>query len=178
MKRHYLKVGDKSSENGTITDGNPGMTHQGVQLAFLGSSVSCPACNSVGKIVAKGPRWPGDLMGKQAAFDGDFCVCKCEPHPVMIASQSDMYQSFETHELGAMGYAPNGKTFEEEANAHDQHFRIINSDGEPVEGLSYMLKSSDGQTIQGVTSSAGITQLVSADSAHEVQFLLHTVEAD
>jgi uncharacterized Zn-binding protein involved in type VI secretion len=175
MKRHYLKVGDKSSKDGTISEGIPGMTHEGTELAFVGASVSCPSCNSVGKIIPAGPRWPGDLMGMQAAFDGDICACKCQPHPVMIASQSDMYQSFESHELGELGFAPSGKTLEDEANAHDQHFRVINSDGEPVEGFPYRLKSSDGQAIQGVTSADGVTELVASDSARQVDFLLHVM---
>jgi hypothetical protein len=113
-------------------------------------------------------------MGKSPAFDGDICACKCQPNPVMIASQSDMHQDFESQALDTMGFAPSGKTFEEEANAHDQHFCIVNSDGVPIEGLPYMLKSADGQTVQGFTSSDGTTELISADAAHGVQFLLHT----
>lgn len=173
MRRSYLKVGDRSSVGGTVVEGVPNTTHHGTELTFVGAQVTCPACKSVGRIVPKGPRWPGSMMGKEPALEGDICVCKCDPPPVMIASQSTMYESFESHQLSSMGFGSSGQPLEHEAKTHDQHFRIINSDGEPVEGLPYLLKSADGKTVQGTTLANGKTELVSANDAHEVEFLLH-----
>lgn len=84
MKRSYLKIGDRSSAGGTAVEGIPLMTHHGKELTFVGATVVCPSCKSDGKIVARGPRWPGDLMGKHVALEGDVCSCKCYPPPVMI----------------------------------------------------------------------------------------------
>jgi uncharacterized Zn-binding protein involved in type VI secretion len=173
LKRSYLKVGDKSSVSGTVVEGIPDTTHHGTELTFVGAAVACPACKTVGHIVAKGPRWPGSMMGKEPALEGDICVCKCDPPPTMLASQSDMFESFESHQLASMGYTDTGDPIEHASKAYDQHFRIINSDGEPVEGLPYLLKSSDGTTVQGVTLANGKTELLSANDAHEVQFLFH-----
>jgi uncharacterized Zn-binding protein involved in type VI secretion len=110
MRRSYLLQGDKSSVDGVVTEGISGMSNNGVPLAFVGAAVSCPACNTTGHIVASGPRWPGDVMGKQAALDGDLCACHCLPQPTMIASNPTMGQSFETNELAAMGYHSDGST--------------------------------------------------------------------
>ncbi|MBN3823974.1 PAAR domain-containing protein [Burkholderia sp. Ac-20384] len=173
MRRSYLKIGDKSSVGGIVIDGIPGMTHGGTELTFLGAKVQCPACQSLGIITARGPRWPGSMMGKERALENDLCVCKCSPPPVMIASQSEIFEEFEGGALASMGFAENGESIQHALNEYDQHFRIINSDGEPVEGLPYLLKSADGTIVKGVTSTAGITELVSANDAHEVQFLLH-----
>lgn len=173
MNRSYLKVGDKSSAGGTVVEGIARTTHNGTELTFVGAQVSCPACKSVGRIVPTGPRWPDSWMEKQAALEGDICACKCEPPPVMIASQSDMFESYEGHELASMGYTAAGESIEHATKAYDQHFRIINSDGEPVEGLPYVIKSADGTAVQGVTLANGKTELLSAHDAHEVQFLLH-----
>lgn len=178
MRRSYLKVGDKSSAGGTVIEGVPLTTHHGTELTFLGAHVICPACKSTGRIVQKGPRWPGSMMGKEPALEGDICVCKCDPPPVMIASQADMYESFDGQALASMGYASNGRPLEHESKTHDQHFRIINSDGEPVEGLPYLLKSADGKTVQGTTLANGKTELVFANEAHEVQFLLHVMRGE
>lgn len=148
MKRSYLKIGDKSSAGGVVAEGIPLMTHHGTNLTFVGASVSCPACHSTGKIVAKGPRWPGDLMGKQAALEGDVCACKCYPLPVMLASQSDMTMSFESHELAGMGFAANGSSLtEKEASEHWIKF-ALNEKGS-CEGLGCRAHFADGSVERG-----------------------------
>ena len=76
-----------------MLDGIPSMFHYDTPLTFLGARVSCPACKSIGRIVARGPRHPDDFMGHEPALDGDICVCKCHPAPIMISSQCDMFQS-------------------------------------------------------------------------------------
>ncbi|WP_269504010.1 PAAR domain-containing protein [Burkholderia sp. IMCC1007] len=108
MKRNYLRVGDHSSTGGTVVDAIPTMSCEGVGLTFVGAKVTCPACKQIGVIVAEGPRWPGDLMGHQAALEGDKVVCGCSPRPTMIASQSDMFQSFESDVLHDMGFTAAG----------------------------------------------------------------------
>jgi hypothetical protein len=94
----------------------------------------------------------------------------------MIASQSVMFESFEGGALATMGFAANGEPLGHAFNGYNQHFQILNSDGEPVEGLPYLLKSADGTAVKGTTSSAGLTDLVSANSAHGVQ--LHIVRGE
>lgn len=178
MQRSYLKVGDKSSAGGTVIEGIPGATYDGVELTFLGAKVQCPACKSTGVIAARGPRWPGSMMGKDRALENDICACKCSPPPTMIASQTVMFESFEGDALASMGFAANGDLIQHVASSYDQHFRIINSDGEPVEGLPYLLNSADGTTLKGTTSANGATDLMSADAMHEVQFLLHVVKGE
>lgn len=150
MKRSYLKIGDKSSAGGTVVEGIPLMTHHGKELTFVGATVICPACKSDGHIVAKGPRWLGDLMGKHAALEGDICSCKCYPPPVMIASQSDMTMSFESHELASMGYGPSGKALSEEPASDSDHWiRFALSDKGSCEGLRCRAHFSDGSVEEG-----------------------------
>ncbi|MFL9987652.1 PAAR domain-containing protein [Paraburkholderia sediminicola] len=148
MKRSYLKLGDKSSAGGTVMEGIPLMNHDGTELTFVGATVTCPACKDSGHIVAKGPRWPGDLMGKQAALEGDVCACKCYPLPVMLASQSDMTMSFESHELAGMGFAANGSSLtEKEASEHWIKFALNEKGG--CEGLGCRAHFADGSIEHG-----------------------------
>jgi len=112
MRRSYLKSGDHSSVGGVVVEGMPFMLHHGTPVAFIGAQVTCPACKSVGYIAPRGPHLPDDLMGKHAALDGDICVCKCNPPPVMISSQDDMFQFFTAEDLSAQGYGPTGAPLE------------------------------------------------------------------
>ncbi|PRZ45366.1 PAAR domain-containing protein [Paraburkholderia fungorum] len=154
MKRSYLKIGDKSSAGGTVVEGIPLMTHHGKELTFVGATVVCPACKSSGQIVAKGPRWPGNLMGKHAALEGDICSCKCYPPPVMIASQSDMTMSFESHELASMGFGPSGNSLSEDSVSDSEHWiRFALSDKGSCEGLRCRAHFSDGSVEEGVFDS-------------------------
>lgn len=101
MRRGYLLVGDQSTAGGTIVEGIDGASNNGRQISFIGAAVNCPACDSTGHIVASGQRWPGSMMGKQAALDGDLCQCKCTPPPRMIASDMSMGQTFESSSAAA-----------------------------------------------------------------------------
>lgn len=103
MRRNVLLQGDKSSAGGVVTQGIQGTFNNGVPLAFLGATVSCPACNTTGCIVPTGPRLVGDLMGKRVALDGDLCACRCSPQPTMRASSSGIAQTFDVGALAGLG---------------------------------------------------------------------------
>lgn len=152
MRRSYLKVGDKSSAGGTVIEGIPLTTHYGTELTFLGAQVYCPACKSTACIVQKGPRWPGSMMGKEPALEGDICVCKCDPPPVMIASQSDMYESFDGNALASMGYGPTGNYLTDEP-ASEHWIRFALKDAGSCEGLRCRAHFADGSVEDGVFDS-------------------------
>lgn len=153
MRRNYLKVGDKSSAGGTVVDGVPQTTHHGTELTFLGAQVVCPACKSTGRIVQKGPRWPGTMMGKEPALEGDICVCKCDPPPVMISSQNTMYESFDSHALASMGYGPAGN-YLADVPASEHWIRFAIKDAGSCEGLRCRAHFADGSVEEGVFDSA------------------------
>ncbi len=45
--------------------------------------------HSIGRIGPDGTRPANDLVGRQRALEGDFCLCACSPKPTLIASQKD-----------------------------------------------------------------------------------------
>ena len=148
MKRSYLKVGDRSSAGGTVIEGITLMTHRGIQLTFVGAKVTCPSCKSTGQIVGKGPRWPGVLMGKQAALEGDVCACDCYPSPVMLASQTNMTMNFESHELAGMGFSPNGSSLAEKPIS-EYWIKFALNEKNNCEGLGCRAYFSDGSIEHG-----------------------------
>jgi uncharacterized Zn-binding protein involved in type VI secretion len=60
----------------------------GRPVAYQGDAVWCPKCDTTGKIVCIGERLPnrGD-DGREQALSYDWCLCKCEPKPLLVPSQ-------------------------------------------------------------------------------------------
>ncbi|WP_071764020.1 PAAR domain-containing protein [Burkholderia ubonensis] len=167
MRRYFIRVGDKTTAGGTVLDGVPNNTHDGVPVSYEGARIHCPACNSEGHAQKVPPYWPMSMMGKEALLDGDLCICKCDPPPTLIASQGDRFMSFES-QSGTVGSGASWSAQSANVMTHDQHFRIINSDGTPVEGLRYRLQVDGEQDIVGQTGAAGKTQLARSNSAKTV----------
>ncbi|CAH2779051.1 MAG: hypothetical protein CBARDMAM_1019 [uncultured Caballeronia sp.] len=92
------------------------------------------------------------MMGKEQALEGDLCVCKCDPSPVMIASQTDNSQSFESHHLAQMGYGPSGNYLADE-RASEHWIRFSLKDKGSCEGLRCRAHFSDGPVEEGVSNS-------------------------
>ncbi|REE18916.1 PAAR motif-containing protein [Paraburkholderia sp. BL6669N2] len=170
MRRLYLKVGDKSSAGGTVIEGVPSATHHGTALTFVGAQVICPACRITGHIGQKGPRWPGRIMGKDPALEGDICMCRCDPHPVMIASQDTMSQSFDSHALASMGYGLGNDALAEVApGAHWIRFAV--KDAGSCEGLRCRAYFADGSVADGVFDSGNTAHFdrPNASPCHRVE---------
>jgi uncharacterized Zn-binding protein involved in type VI secretion len=87
-RAHILQY-DRTSAGGTVLDGLDDVCRNDRKLSYLGARVQCPACNSIGRIGPDGTRPANDLVGRQRALEGDFCLCACSPKPTLIASQKD-----------------------------------------------------------------------------------------
>lgn len=156
MRRFYLRLEDKSSTGGVVIEGISSCTHQGKALTYIGAKVACSACGAAGTISPMGPRWPDDMMGKQIALEGDICLCKCHPLPIMYASQNSMYQSFEAEELAEKGFSSDGRLVETEPlGSYDERVRVVDSAGHPLCGVPFYIKTKQGVVHKGLTNVGG-----------------------
>jgi uncharacterized Zn-binding protein involved in type VI secretion len=166
MRRYNLKEGDKASSDATVLEGIDNDTHHGVPLAFIGATMHCPACKSLGVLAVSGPRWPDTSMSKELALDGDVCVCKCNPPPRMIASQYDMYQDLESHDLEAMGFSPSGIPLlyhrDEQITLRDRRTR------QTLPNVDYRVKDGSSVIASGKTDAKGRTERVRTDNKQNV----------
>ncbi|WP_071733850.1 PAAR domain-containing protein [Burkholderia ubonensis] len=146
MKRSYLLVGDKSTSGGVVTAGIPNTSINGQQMTHLGATVACPACKSVGHIVPVGPRWPDGWMGQKVALEGDKVACGCQPMPVMLASQSMMFEQYDGDGLSSMGFAPSLAALPIEQWSY---IAFKANDIGSLEGLRCVAHFDDGTTASG-----------------------------
>jgi uncharacterized Zn-binding protein involved in type VI secretion len=90
MKRYLILDGDRTTAAGTV-HAKPTTLEFGGHVAHEGDDVTCPSCNSTGKIKCDGPHLPMQGPdGRHAALNDDLCICKCTPPPKLIASQQSM----------------------------------------------------------------------------------------
>jgi uncharacterized Zn-binding protein involved in type VI secretion len=180
MKRNLIVVGDKTTADGVVQNGMSAGFNNGTPLAYHGSRVYCPACKSEGYVAAWGPSWPMSFDGKQVALENDLCICQCNPPPRLVASHDDMSQTFEAHELAALGYAADGSSvaeMESENRAFDRYFRFVDENGAPVTGIRVHVTDASGSTSPVTTDGDGRTPVVSGNEGQEIGVKLIKSEA-
>lgn len=164
MRRAILKLGDKSTNGGVVTEGIDNCTHHGTSITFIGARVWCNGCQSEGVIGWKGPHRDAAIMGKQEALDGDICICKCTPSPVMLASQDSDWHSFTTEEWAAMDGGTSGTSMTGEyRGAYDEQIRARGNGATP--GYPYFIETSDGRTRSGRLDGTALMPRIDTDIA-------------
>lgn len=94
MRRYNITTGSTTTVGGKVTSGCEGTSFNGEMISREGDRVACPACGTEGFIALTGPHLHEEWNGKQAALEGDLCICKCDPPPELIANQSSKSQEF------------------------------------------------------------------------------------
>lgn len=94
MKRYNITTGSTTTAGGRVISGCERTSFNGELISREGDRVACPACGTEGFIALIGPHLHEEWNGKQAALEGDLCICKCDPPPELIANQSFKSQQF------------------------------------------------------------------------------------
>jgi uncharacterized Zn-binding protein involved in type VI secretion len=86
-ERAHIYEGDHTTARGIVTDGIDGTGYNGRRMAYIGAPVNCPECRTLGTIGRNGERFEQEFYGKVPALENDYCVCACNPKPLLRASQ-------------------------------------------------------------------------------------------
>jgi uncharacterized Zn-binding protein involved in type VI secretion len=149
MRRYFIVIGDKTTNGGTVLEGEDRARNHGKPLSYHGARVYCPECKSEGRIVGDGPYRPMRLHGKQVALENDLCICKCSPPPRLIRSQTNASMSFDGDELARMGYAANGGRLPEQQHSRARYIAFRLREVGSLEGLDCVAHFDDGSTATG-----------------------------
>ncbi|BDB26157.1 PAAR domain-containing protein [Cupriavidus sp. P-10] len=89
-QRHDIRDGDMTTTNGRVSATSRTEMLNGRAVAYEGDPVWCPQCKTTGRIACVGERLPNrGPDGREQALSYDWCLCKCDPTPLLIASQSE-----------------------------------------------------------------------------------------
>jgi uncharacterized Zn-binding protein involved in type VI secretion len=181
VKRYFILSGDRTTAGGEVIQGDDSWRNQGKPLAYNGAQIYCPACKTTGYICNVPPYRPMTAMSKQVALENDICICKCNPPPRLIASQTNASMSFESHELAAMGLRADGSPLLKEAPANhaafDERFVLKDGSGNRLANTYYTIRLPSGELKHGTTDSQGRTARYQTNSARNISVHLgHTQE--
>ncbi|AQV94901.1 PAAR domain-containing protein [Cupriavidus necator] len=97
-QRHDICDGDTTTAKGVVMATSRTETLNGRALAYEGDPVWCPECKTTGRIVCAGERLPNrGPDGREQALSYDWCLCKCNPKPLLIASQGVSGMRLSSH---------------------------------------------------------------------------------
>ena len=125
MGKQVAVLGDVTNYGGRIITASGQGYSDGAQIALLGDLVSCPKCNSTGRIIEGASNFIID--GKPVAYDGCIVACKCSPvggHRI-LALKSSMYVGVSGGSVQSNSFAGNQKQL---SSANDDENNLIRID--------------------------------------------------
>ncbi|MDB5825940.1 MAG: hypothetical protein JWQ73_160 [Variovorax sp.] len=167
LNRLYIMVGDPTTVGGHVITGSDVNTWHGRQMAAEGDQIDCPACSSIGIIRSTGDRSSvssKDQRGREQALNGDLCICRCRPPPLLIATQNSYGIGVHSDALPSVGGAFDELRIEA-TKSIDEKLRAIDTEtGQALAGLAYFIKSSSGAITTGYTDASGMCPRIKTDS--------------
>ncbi|MBP7564692.1 MAG: PAAR domain-containing protein [Burkholderiaceae bacterium] len=170
MTRSWIRQGDSTTSQGVVLTGLATMTHDGLPMAFEGDSVSCPACKSTGVIQCVGERIPfKGPHGREAALEGDLCICRCTPPPRLVAGQRSATSEGWTAyaEKDDHGFFAGRDPYRAPDPAQRRFLVVDQHSGEPLPNRRYRL-TYPGGVAEGRTDADGQTEWVSGVDGDEI----------
>lgn len=174
MRRNFIVLGDKTTADGVVLQGEERSQHHGKPLAYEGAAVSCHACKSTGHIQCVEPLHPMKLFGKQVALENDLCICQCNPPPKLVATQQAGYMAFDTAALAKASLEAT-QISGNPAELFDDHYALYGKSGASLAGVRYAIVRENGSTERGTTDAKGHTHLLSTTAqAEHIQVYVET----
>lgn len=170
MRRYHIVEGDKTTVDGIVqphTGNGAKVTWHGKIKSYIGDKVLCKACNSMGVIQASGSRVSFSAHKLMPALNDDLCICKCNPPPKLINSQTVFYETISDEATVAMPLSENGSNSK---NPKDYNIAVqfVNDEGMPYINMAYTARHKrTGQIHTGVTDKEGFTERFFSDSPDE-----------
>lgn len=167
-KRYNCCLGASTTAGGVIVAASGQGRIEGRELAVEGDPIHCPACNRLGRILCVPPRTSEIWHGKQAALEGDLCICQCEPPPKLIANQQLKSNSTSEDELPPLVPSPLSAMIAGiEKSLFNERFQLHDDSGAAAVGANYMIERASGEIEKGVTDAKGFTHILSSTNTAE-----------
>ncbi|WP_019520042.1 PAAR domain-containing protein [Faucicola boevrei] len=165
LTRYYILENDTTTAGGVVqTTTNPIISNvSGKKQSCIGDDVWCPACQSMGQIIPTGPRLSFSLGEAMPALNDDLCLCKCNPPPKLINSQTNFKEIIDDNRLAQYQqareqYRQSFAGFGIEEIPTYTLLVLVDDFSNPLKNCFYSIKFDDGEILFGHTDDDGRTQ--------------------
>lgn len=168
MRRYFITCGAPTSAGGRVVSASSGSWIDGAAIALEDDLVSCPVCNTTGKIRCIGPRIPETWNGRNVALENDLCVCRCDTAPRLLTSQVLRSQVIKDSGRALSSHAPAPAARGALSGLFSEQFVFVDqASGLPVNGHEYALVRGNGKLEFGTCDPQGRTHVLSATALPE-----------
>ena len=144
----------------------------GKEQSYIGDDVWCPACQSMGKITPDQDRLSTKVNGRMPALNDDSCLCKCNPLPKLVHSQTsfrEIIDDYPTKLQQEQLQAQNGIT-----QAFMLQVQLVDMLKNPFANKKYFAINNQGEYFEGTTDSKGYTETIFTKESEN--FIFHLIE--
>lgn len=200
MAGEIIRLGDRTSHDGTVLEGSQTDICMGKPIAYIGHKVHCPKCKGDYPIIEGVPTTT--FFGKGVALAGMKTSCGA----VLIASQfTDTVEwggggSSSSSKAGATAFAPQSGNSssnnspmaaplfggdavpalttgrEEQESPYDEQFLLKDEEGVVLAVMPYTVKLPSGEWIRGVTDDEGRTGRYRTEDAQYIEICLGHID--
>lgn len=163
--RYYILEGDTTTAGGVVqqTANTLSFKVYGKEQSYIGDDVWCPACQSMGKIIPDQDRLSTKVNGRIPALNDDLCLCKCNPPPKLINSQTSFKEiiddnRFAEYQQAKEQYRQSFAGFAIEEMSTYTLLVLVDDFSNPLKNCFYSIKFDDGEILSGHTDDDGRTQ--------------------
>lgn len=168
MRRYTITLGAATTAGGKVIAASSDGSIDGMPIALEGDLVTCPLCQSAGKILCVGPRIPETWNGRNVALENDLCICRCPTAPKLLPNQNLRCQVIK--DSGRALSQPVDAAVARGAPAHlftDRYVLIDERDGTPLARREYAVVRASGKLEFGTSDADGCTHLLSTTAQAE-----------
>jgi uncharacterized Zn-binding protein involved in type VI secretion len=169
MRRYTITLGSPTTSGGKVISASGEALIEGVPIAVEGDLVSCPKCNTAGKIQCVGPRIPESWNGKNVALENDLCICRCAAPPKLMPIQTLRSQVIKDSGGGLSNPVRDMATRGMQGQIFSDQFRLIDEhSGAALVNREYAVVRASGKLEFGTSDGQGHTHVLST-TAHAEQ---------
>jgi hypothetical protein len=143
-------------------------------VAFGGSVATCGTCEGTYPVIASYDGWTDN--GEKMVLDLDHIACPCRKNYVLAGADSAYLIETAPSKPFSDGARIYARPEEVKAQFDECYILRHARTGKPIANVAYRLVSATGETMQGVTDSAGRTQRIKAGSAQKIRVEIKEAE--
>ncbi len=168
MRRYTITLGASTTSGGQVISASSDGRIDGVPIALEGDLVTCPACNSAGKIQCVGPRIPESWNGKNVALENDLCICRCPLPPKLLPNQTLRSQVIKDSGRALSQSAPETASRSAFGESFSDCYRLVDDfSGQALAHREYALVRASGKLEFGTSDARGQTHVLSSTAQPE-----------